>query len=144
MVLMRDILGEVQVGDRGLLSESLARRDILQRFDPEEKVELAALLRSVWEGVDFRRNEAPIISLQDGYFKWGIYPDDEVKVLSTPEGRALAKDTEGEDLYALVNLETLLDMFVAMGVLTSRLKPEKVTLGTMYLPYQGLLRFLFL
>ncbi len=130
-----ELLQVDQVEEIGLLTPKLAARDILQRFSDPEKIGLAQLAMQVWNESIFNRQEAQIVELRDGYFKWGEYVDGEARALSTPQGRALADELQGQDLYAVVNLETLLDVFIAKGIL-SRISPSRVTLGTMYVPCQ--------
>jgi phosphoribosylpyrophosphate synthetase len=131
------MFNEAIIQTENLLPNDLINRDIRQRFSAEEKVILAPALHRSWnERLVFNRAEAEIISLRNGNCAWGHYPDNEAFAVITPQGRNLQPQVQGNDLYAVVNLEDDRDVVATRAILNGKLRPRSVIIGTMYFPYQ--------
>jgi phosphoribosylpyrophosphate synthetase len=120
---------------RGLLTPSLANRDVGERFNFSEKLEMANLLREAWNNMNFNRSTAEIEGLRNSNFEWGNWPDREAYALSTESGRELRHKAKQQDLYTVVNLETEGDI-LAMRTTFDDIGAKGYVIGTMYFPYQ--------
>jgi phosphoribosylpyrophosphate synthetase len=119
-------------GEDGFLPSELARRNVGERFTPDEKHLLANALRCRWREMSFNRQEAPILDIASN-FQWGVYQDGELYVLSSRKGREAAENLKGSHLYTCMKFERPDDV-VVFNTMMDNIGGGSVVVATMYFP----------
>lgn len=114
----------------------LALRNPRERFSVGEKLVLGGCMEDLYRAY---RPEAEVfpkmIPLEDGYFKWGEYPDGEQRAMSTESGRLLRVQAGDFHTFVTANIETAAGLLTVRALL-AEMGARSVSLATAYFPNQ--------